>query len=189
MNLLTPYLSAIKIGLVLILTVAIAAGFLAFCSHERGIGEATVQSAWDKADALLVKSRQARIDAARAASDRLQAQANEDRRKENEAAKERENRLSARLDVALSELRKRPERPAPSPGATVPQPAITGPQGLGCTGAGLYRDDGEFLTRLADRAQRLREQLREQRDACYQAVDRARQEIDRLNSSAPQEAH
>jgi hypothetical protein len=67
------------------------------------------------------------------------------------------------LDTALDSLRDRPERPAADA-----QPAKTDcPCG---TGAGLCRQDGEFLTREAARANEIRAGL----DACYQVIDGTR---------------
>lgn len=66
---------------------------------------------------------------------------------------------SAKLQLTIDSLRNRPVRP---PTVASTQPA--------CTGAGLYRDDSEFLARLAERA----EQVRIERDYYYGQYEAAR---------------
>ena len=61
--------------------------------------------------------------------------------------------------VLLNSLRDRPSRPAE--GSTVPSTPGVG-QG-GCTGKELYREDGEFLVRIAREADELRSALKQ----CY----------------------
>lgn len=46
-----------------------------------------------------------------------------------------------------------------------------------CTGTGLYREDAEFLTREAARAER----IREERDFYWQQYENARLELEKLN--------
>jgi len=66
---------------------------------------------------------------------------------------------STQLQSVIDSLRNRPMRPATVASA---QPA--------CTGAGLYRDDSEFLARLAERA----EQVKIERDYYYGQYEAAR---------------
>jgi hypothetical protein len=73
--------------------------------------------------------------------------------------------LRAGLQRTIDSLRNRPERPATAGGA-VPQGAA---DGLACTGAQLFRPDGEFLAREAARADRLRADL----SSCQAAYDAA----------------
>lgn len=85
--------------------------------------------------------------------------------------------ISTQRDRALDELRKRPSRP--TPGATtgnagVPTDPSAGQAPAGCTGAGLFREDGEFLVRESARANTIRAAL----SSCYAAVDRARSQVD-----------
>lgn len=63
-------------------------------------------------------------------------------------------------DRTIAWLRNRPSRPAPSPASTVDTPAPEPAQS--CTGASLYREDGEFLAGEAARADRILSEL----DAC-----------------------
>lgn len=81
-----------------------------------------------------------------------------------EKANERANRLEesrrtiqSKLDTALDRLRQRPER----------LPTESRTDCKGSTGAELSKPDGEFLSREAARADRIRKAL----EACYQHVD------------------
>jgi len=75
-------------------------------------------------------------------------------------------RLDADLATALAGLQNRPERPS---GSDLPTDTSTGPA-AGCTGAQLYRADSQFLTREADRAQRVLADLAQ----CQTQYDQAR---------------
>lgn len=81
--------------------------------------------------------------------------------KQNEIVK-----IAAARDAAIVSLQSRPARPATRPGA-VPAVAATC---QGATGAQLFRDDGEFLIREAERADRQRADLAQ----CYAQYDAAR---------------
>jgi hypothetical protein len=67
--------------------------------------------------------------------------------------------VTNRLNATISSLRNRPVRPAT---VASTQPA--------CTGAGLYRDDAEFLARLASDA----DQVKIERDYYYGQYESAR---------------
>lgn len=174
MNFLAPYSLALKIGIALAIAVALGACVLAYNKHERDIGRAEVQQAWDHAQVVAIQARQARLDAARASTDRLQAGVNADRRETNARNQLRDRELTAALE------RLRHDRPArPEPGREpVPVVAGPGPERRGCTGAELYGDDAAFLTRGADLAQR----IREQRDDFRRQYERAQKENARLNA-------
>lgn len=77
-------------------------------------------------------------------------------------------RINARLADALERLRSRPEARATA--GDVPYPASPG---LGCTGAGLARPDGEFLAGYASDAARLQEAL----NFCTQQYNLVRDEL------------
>jgi len=70
--------------------------------------------------------------------------------------------INRRLNVALGELRNRPERPS-----VLPENSGACRSG---TGSGLFRDDAEFLSRLAARA----DGIAAERDACYGVLDKLR---------------
>lgn len=72
--------------------------------------------------------------------------------------------LNTSVSRLFDQLRKRADRPSDT---GVPQVTGTESNGPGCTGGQLYREDGEFLTREAARAEKLRLGLLECR-AAYQ---------------------
>ena len=119
--------------------------------YARAVSQA--QKAADKARAdAETKTRQLQTDADQA-------------RKEKADALDQLDRTSRAL---AERMRQRPERPAG--GARLPAPASAGPVASGCTGAELYRSDGEFLVRESARADAIRIELQ----ACYAAYERAR---------------
>lgn len=139
--------------------------------YESNDGADRMKAQWDASDAAVIKARGIRVAKAREAQDKLQANADEARRKTDAENKKRDARLAA----ALSELRKRPDRPRQQPGV-VPAPAGPGAQSGGCTGAGLYGPDAELLARKADLYQR----IREQRDSCYGQYEDAQRALESL---------
>lgn len=129
-----------------------------------------------KLDLAAAELRGQRAKAARLAEHDLQAGADEARRKTDAENQKRD----ARLADALKRLQDRPARPQPGPGGLSQVPAGAGPQS-GCTGAGLYRDDAEFLVGRADVAER----VRAQRDYCYERYDVAREKLKSLGQALP----
>ena len=81
---------------------------------------------------------------------------------------EKINRISADLDVALERLRHRPSRSTKAPGATP-----------SCKGSELYREDAEFLTREAARAER----VMEERNFYYERYEETRIKLKELNGT------
>lgn len=133
--------------------IAIAlAGVLAF-SHffVYRAGKAQVRTAWDE-------QKLVDLVAARAKEQEWQAAADQT----TKAKDEQISKINRRLVAALGELRNRPERPA-----VLPENSSACRSG---TGAGLYRPDGEFLARLAARA----DAIASERDACYTTLDKLR---------------
>ena len=111
--------------------------------YDRGAD--SVQVKWD-AEKLDQAQQSAKVAAdALATTKSLQDGADAERKAKNEQIAN----LNTKLGVAIAGLRDR--TPRPSSGDL---PKSTG-AGTVCTGAGLYRDDGEFLTRLAARAKAL----------------------------------
>lgn len=92
--------------------------------------------------------------------------------KKDKALEELQKQISshdARIKRLVSELSKRPKRTDPP----VPSKA-----GSTCTGAELYREDGEFLAGEASRAER----VTKERDYYYERYEDARQQIERLKN-------
>lgn len=104
-----------------------------------GYGSDKVQAKWDTEKARDAAAVVLAKDKAREDTRLLQIQADTERRNKDEKLKI----LAANLDYAISQLHSRPPRPSQ---ADMPKVADAGPL---CTGAGLYRDDAEVLTRLA----------------------------------------
>lgn len=75
---------------------------------------------------------------------------------------------NAALNAAVKRLSNRPVRPAPQPTGEVAS------VGGSCTAAQLYREDSEFLTREASRA----ESVLDERDYYYNAYENARKKLD-----------
>lgn len=88
--------------------------------------------------------------------------------KEVQEKDEKINRISADLDVAIKRLQHRPLRASNPNTASSPS---------SCRGSELYREDAEFLTREAARA----EKLIEQRDYYYREYENARRELNGIN--------
>lgn len=80
--------------------------------------------------------------------------------------------LTNSLNTAVSSLSKRPER---KPASVNPNPPSIVSS---CTGAELYREDGEFLTREAYRA----ESLITERDYYYNQYEKARTELEGMKA-------
>jgi hypothetical protein len=85
--------------------------------------------------------------------------------------KDREIRdITARNTALANSLRDRQSRPAPNT-STMPSTASAGQSA--CTGKDLYREDSEFLVRVAREADELRAALKQ----CYAQYDAARQTV------------
>lgn len=100
-------------------------------------GKAAIQAAWDadKAQAVIKAREKEQV---------LQSNADKIREEKNREIRQ----LNDRVAVLTDSLRKRPERPK------VSETSGAGPRA--CTGAELYREDGEFLIRLAREADEIR---------------------------------
>jgi hypothetical protein len=154
MNVLDLIPSWAKLALATAAVAAALAAYAAHIHHQRNIGRTEVQLKWDasvsqqRAQALVQAAEDQRIE------NRRQSMATEiQQRKDNEF-----NTINARLAAALERLQQRPDRPAPG-SAPTSGPAVA----QGCTGAGLYRPDGQFLAGEAAAATR----IGAERDYCY----------------------
>lgn len=145
-----------------VLAVAAAGGAGLYKGHDLGMAE--VQQKWDKERAAQEAEYAAAQAAAREKEQELQANADQLRKE-----KDREIRdLNARAAALTNSLRDRPTRPTAEASA-LPSTASAGYAPASCTGAGLSREDAEFLAREAARADELRSSLR-QCLAQYQAI-------------------
>ena len=107
-----------------------------------------------------------------AAEEQLRRQADE----QQKTYQQKITRLTADRDALLRSVRERPSRDS---GDDVPGTAAAGDR-AGCTGAGLSREDAEFLVGEAARADRIAEQL----SACVAQYEAAREAVKRQNSNA-----
>lgn len=145
-----------------VLAVAAAGGAGLYQGHELGVAE--VQQKWDKERAAQLAEHAAAQAAAREKEQELQASADLLRKD-----KDREIRdLNARTAALTNSLRDRPSRPT-TEASTVSSTASAGCAPSSCTGAGLSREDAQFLAGEAARADELRASLK-QCYAQYQAI-------------------
>jgi len=143
----------------------VAGGVLAVvCAYGVGhwqgdeAGQAKVQAKWDQEKAKLAEEYASSVAKMREKEQALQANADKLREDKNrELAK-----LSDTNRTLLNSLR---QRPSSSEASSLPSATSSG-QG-GCTGKELYRENGEFLIKLAMEADELRIALKQ----CYAQYD------------------
>ncbi len=137
------------------------------CWWVYGKGADSVQAKWDAVE--LERSQQSAQIAADALQVTKQLQVSTNtitKAKDAQIAK-----LNHSLGVAIDGLRHRPTRPDP---IDLPGDTAAG-SSAGCTGAQLYRPDGEFLARESARAGRLLadlQQCQSQYNAAYEALNK-----------------
>jgi len=152
----------------LILGAVLAVGAAAAGGYYQGnqAGQAEIQQQWDKEKAAQYAQYAKAMEESVEAQQQLQMGADKLRQE-----KDREIRdITARNTALANSLRDRQSRTAPNT-STVPNTANVGPSA--CTGKDLYREDGEFLVRLAREADELRVALKQ----CYAQYDAARQTV------------
>lgn len=145
------------LGAVLAVIVAGSTGYL----KGESAGKATVRSEWNEERRQLAEQHAKDEAAAREKEQQMQAEADRMRKEKDEQIRNSEDRAAA----LANSLRERTERPAAS--SSPAKGAVAGQAPAGCTGAGLYRADGEFLAREAARGNQLRAALKE----CYARID------------------
>ena len=126
------------------------------------MGGNAVQAKWTAEKLTQAEQTLALTAEAAATTDALQQSADQLRKTKNAQIA----RLNADLSAALAGLSDRPARPGASGVPTDPAAGAN----PGCTGASLWRDDGEFLAREAARADGLLADLAQ----CQAAYDSAR---------------
>lgn len=133
---------------------AIFAGIVWLKAEGRAEGRAEVQAEWNAERLATAETSRLLLRANAKASDALQSKSDLDRGNLHA----RLHSASLELDESLRRLRERPVRPAESDGGVPANPG-SGLDAKGCTGAGLFAQDGEFLAREASRANALRARL------------------------------
>lgn len=131
-----------------------------YSDKQEGIREAVSVSKTEMKEAH-DKALKTALEASNRVTEALQENANKERDKKDETI----NSINRKLSVALSELHNRPTRPIPLPDDTS--------NSQSCTARELYREDAEFLTREAARA----ESVVAERNYYYQQYEEVRNKI------------
>ena len=148
-----------------ILGAVLAIGAAAVGGYHTGrdSGMAEVQQAWDKEKTAQYAQYAKAMEESVEIQQQLQMGADKLRQE-----KDREIRdITARNTALANSLRDRQSRSTPNP-STVPGAASAGSSA--CTGKDLYREDSEFLVRLAREADELRAALKQ----CYKQYESVR---------------
>jgi hypothetical protein len=145
---MNPY---VIIGVVFAIGAAGAGGL--YQGHK--LGKAEVQQAWDKEKAAQYAEYAKGQEEARRREQELQANADQLRREKDEEIRD----IATKSAALASKLRDRKERPTQT--GSVSSTASVGSSG--CSGKELYREDGQFLVRIAGEADELRSALKQ----CY----------------------
>ena len=149
----------------LILGGVLAIGLAAGGGYYKGnsAGKSEVQQAWDKEKAEQYAAYAKGQEEARQREQELQANADKLRKEKDAEIKN----INARATALANSLRDRQTRPTESSAV----PSVAGARPAACSGKELYREDGEFLVRVAREADELRTAL----DQCYKQYNAARQ--------------
>ncbi len=150
-----PQFSLAKIAAGVALVLALLAGVWKI--HHTGVvaGRAEVQLLWDQDIAKAAEESAAKLDKVKKDSAALQIATDKERGNLNAHIRS----IDLERDELLRRLRDRPVRPAES-GGSVPASPGTGASAPSCTGAELFGQDAEFLTREASRAEILRAHIK-----------------------------
>lgn len=141
-----------------------------------GVHNTLVKSAVLRAETTLSQKYEEKLTASKDLARDVERQLTKDF---NEITKQKDKKLrdtDNKLVAALNELRKRPQRIS---GANSPTVADLG---KACTGAELYGEDAEFLTREAARA----DSLVIERDSYYDRYEQARRRLDEIANRVPE---
>lgn len=136
-------------------------------AYDYGYSRAALKAAQTHTE--VQKRQTAALAAARASEQKLQTKLAQTQQEANDENR----RITARYERTIAGLRQRPETRAGSSG--VPEGAAAG---IGCTGTGLARPDGEFLAGYARDAARLETALK----TCVAAYNSVR---DQVNQGTP----
>lgn len=164
-----------KIVAGLAIATVVAGAFWKTYHSGRESGKAEVQTKWDAEKLALIRQSEINAQNVRASEDRIRADAQKDR----EVANAKIRKLTITNKRLVSSLQNRPERPAASANP-VPATGSVGNNRTFCTGEQLYRQDGEFLAREAERADYLRIKL----EQCQTRYHKLAAEIEAVNKKA-----
>jgi len=141
----------------LILAFVLAVGAAAGGGYYKGnsAGKSEVQQQWDKEKAEQYAAYAKGQEEARQREQALQADADKLRREKDAEVRN----INARAAALANSLRERQARPADADSVSSAASVGSG----ACTGKNLYREDGEFLVRIAAEADELRAALQQ----CY----------------------
>ena len=141
----------------LILAFVLAVGAAAGGGYYKGnsAGKSEVQQQWDKEKAEQYAAYAKGQEEARQREQALQANADKLRREKDAEVRN----INARAAALANSLRERQARPADADSVSSAASVGSG----ACTGKNLYREDGEFLVRIAREADELRAALQQ----CY----------------------
>jgi hypothetical protein len=147
-----------------ILGFVLAVGAAAGGGYYKGnsAGKSEVQQQWDKEKAEQYAAYAKGQEEARKREQEMQGAADKLRREKDAEIKN----INARATALANSLRDRQIRPTET--SAVPSTASAGPSA--CTGKELYREDGEFLVRVAREADELRAALKQ----CYKQYESVR---------------
>lgn len=147
-----------------LLGAVLAVGIAGGVGYWRGdqAGQAVVQQQWDQEKARLLAEHAKEVEKAREKEQNWQRASDKIRQEKDREIKN----LNARATALSNSLRDRPDRTSADAGT---MPGTPGVGQSGCTGKNLFREDGEFLVRLAREADELRSALK-QCYAQYEAV-------------------
>jgi hypothetical protein len=148
----------------LILGAVLAVGVAAAGGYYQGnqAGQAEIQQQWDNEKTAQYAQYAKAMEESVEIQQQLQMGADKLRQE-----KDREIRdITARNTALANSLRDRQTRPTEA--SSVPSTASAGPSA--CTGKDLYREDGEFLVRIAREADELRAALKQ----CYKQYESVR---------------
>lgn len=152
-----------------ILGVVVIASGMSWVSYYKGneSGKAEIQQLWDNEKAEMLAKYVEEVDRAREKERNWQQTADTLRQE-----KEREvKNLTARATALSNSLRQRQDRATATTGNTS-QDTQVGQTAAGCTGAELYREDGNVLVGEAARADKIRLALKQ----CYAQYDALEQQ-------------
>jgi hypothetical protein len=147
-----------------ILAFVLAVGAAAGGGYYKGnsAGKAEVQAEWDREKAAQYAEYAKAQEVARQREQDMQSAADKLRREKDAEIRN----INARNTALANSLRERPSR-------STQTGSLSGASGVGqggCTGKELYREDGEFLVRIAREADELRAALKQ----CYNQYEAVR---------------